>query len=504
MKGEGRWPQSGRRGAKKIAVCAEFIQETGSAGVLSHADQRLAPIFPMKTRLLLACAAFAAPVSAQPALTIYNQNFAVVRERVPLDLKPGLNAVKFTGATRMLEPDSVVLRDPRGRVALRVLEQSYRADTLSQGFLLSLHEGKELDFLVRDQNGRENVVRGKVVRSGHATAGGAGESPIIEVEGKLRFSLPGEPIFPALSDAGVLKPTLTWQLEGERAGKLEAELGYVTGGFKWEAAYNLIAPEKGDTLDVVGWITVANTSGQSFADATIKLMAGDVQKIQPTPQTRMRGEGIQLQAFSVGAAVTEKAFDEFHLYSLPRAVTLRDRETKQVEFMRTTGVKAPVAYVYDGARHATKVAVMREFRNSEQIGLGLPLPKGRTRFYRKDDADGRIEFVGEDTIDHTAKNEWVRVKTGDAFDIVGERRALDLSSSMSQGRAEQRFEIKLRNRKSAPVEVKVVEHLWGGNWEMVQKSDDYTKRDAATIEFKVEVKPDQERIVTYHVRYDWK
>lgn len=460
----------------------------------------------MKSILLLALSAALATVAgAQPALTIYNQNFAVVRERVPLDLKAGVNVVKFTGATRMLEPDSVVLRDPRGRVALRVLEQSYRADTLSQGFLLSLHEGKELDFLVRDQNGRENAVRGKVVRSGHTPGGGGGETPIIEVEGKLRFSLPGEPIFPALSDAGVLKPTLTWQLEGERTGKLDAELGYVTGGFKWEAAYNLIAPEKGDTLDVVGWITVANTSGQSFVDATIKLMAGDVQKIKPTaPDVIDTGGVVRLQAFSVAAPVTEKAFDEFHLYSLPRAVTLRDRETKQVEFMRAAGVKAPVVYVYDGSRHSTKVAVMREFRNSEQSGLGLPLPKGRTRFYRKDDADGRIEFVGEDTIDHTAKNEWVRVKTGDAFDIVGERRALDLSTSMSQGRAEQRFEIKVRNRKATPVEVKIVERLYGIGWEMIQKSDDFTKRDATTIEFKVEVKPEQERIVTYHVRYDWK
>ncbi len=459
----------------------------------------------MKTILLLAAgAALATATNAQPALTIYNQNFAVVRERVPLDLKAGVNVVKFTGATRMLEPDSVVLRDPKGRVALRVLEQSYRADTLSQGFLLSLHEGRELDFLVRDQNGRENIVHGKVIRSGHAPGGAGGESPIVEVDGKLRFSLPGEPIFPTLSDAGVLKPTLTWQLEGERAGKLDAELGYVTGGFKWEAAYNLIAPEKGDTLDVVGWITVANTSGQSFADATIKLMAGDVQKIQPAAPRIMYSDAVQLQPFSVGAAVTEKAFDEFHLYSLPRPVTLRDRETKQVEFMRAAGVRAPVAYVYDGARHSTKVAVMREFRNSEEIGLGLPLPKGRTRFYRKDDADGRIEFVGEDMIDHTAKNEWVRVKTGDAFDIVGERRALDLSASMSQGRAEQRFEIKVRNRKAAPVEVKIVEHLYGIGWEMIQKSDDFIKRDATTIEFKVEVKPDQERVVTYHVRYDWK
>ncbi|MCX6956781.1 MAG: DUF4139 domain-containing protein [Verrucomicrobia bacterium] len=460
----------------------------------------------MKTLLSAAVWAVAAVAAgAQPALTVYNQNFAVVRERVPLDLKPGVNVVKFTGATRMLEADSVVLRDPTGKVSLRVLEQSYRADTLSQGFLLSMNEGKELDFFVRDQNGRENILRGKVIRSGYTPGADGSETPIVEVDGKLRFSLPGVPQFPALSDQGVLKPTLTWQIEGTQAGKLEAELGYVTAGFSWEAAYNLIAPEKGETLDVVGWVTVSNTSGQSFNDAVVKLMAGDVQKVQP--QRPMGGMAMRkdvMYAMAAQEAVTEKAFDEFHLYSLPRAVTLRDRETKQVEFMRATGVKAPVVYVYDGARNPTKVAVTREFKNSTENGLGLPLPKGRTRFYRKDDSDGRIEFVGEDNIDHTAKNELVRVKTGDAFDIVGERKIANQGSSKFQGQSEQSFEIKLRNRKATPVDVKVVEHLNGPNWQVMEKSNEFTKKDASTIEFMVPLKPDEERTVTYRVRYEWR
>ncbi len=455
---------------------------------------------------LTAAALTAAMASAEPALTIYNQNFAVVRERVPLDLKAGTNSVNFSGATRMLEPDSVVLRDPSGKVNFRVQEQSYRADTLAQGFLLSLNEGKELDFLVRDQNGRENIVRGKVIRSGYAPGGDGTETPIVEVEGKLRFSLPGEPVFPTLSDAAVLKPTLGWQIEAERAAKFDAELGYVTQGFGWQAAYNLIAPEKGDLVDIVGWVTVSNTSGQSFKDATIKLMAGDVQKVQPDPVAMsgfMKRGAVTLDAFAVGA-VTEKAFDEFHLYSLPRPVTLHDRETKQVEFMRATGVKAPVVYVYDGQRNATKVAVTREFKNSEENHLGLALPKGRTRFYRKDDADGRIEFVGEDNIDHTAKNETVRVKTGDAFDIVGERRVMDQKSSSFRGQGEQAFEIKLRNHKAETVDVKVVEHLFGPNWQVVEKSDEFTKKNASAIEFKVTLKPDEERSVTYRVRYETK
>ena len=480
--------------------------------------------WPMKTRLVLVLLVVAAWLGAQPALTVYNQGFAVVRERVPLDLKAGENAVTFSGATAQLEADSVVLRDPAGKVILRVLEQSYRADVMSQGVLLALNEGKTIDFLVRDQNAKEYTVRGKIIRSGYQP-GGEMVAPIVEVDGKLRFSLPGEPLFPALAGDGILKPTLTWKIGTAQPAKFDAELGYITGGLSWQAAYNLIAPEKGDALDVVGWVTVNNQSGKLFDGAAVKLMAGDANKIQPSPQARggiLRGEMMMSMA-KADAAVTEKAFDEFHLYTLPRAVTLRDRETKQVEFMRATGVKAPVIYVYDGAAmfggfHGSmvrdpgygtqsnkKVWVMREFKNSEENRLGLALPKGRLRFYRRDDADGRIEFTGENEFDHTAKNEWIRVKTGDAFDVVGERTRTNFNGNNRQEFAEEDFEIKVRNRKAEPVQVRVVEHLYRwSNWSIVQKSAEFTKRDAQTIEFNTTVAPDEERVITYRVRYEWK
>ena len=473
---------------------------------------------------LLAGAALAAAAFAQPALTIYNQNFAVVRERVPFDLRAGENAVTFSGATLQLEPDSVVLRDPAGRAQFRVLEQSYRADVMSQGLLLSLNEGRELDFLLRDQNAKEYTVRGKIIRSGYAAGGQAG-TPIVEVEGKLRFSLPGEPLFPALAGDGILKPTLTWQIGAASAAKFEAELGYITGGLSWQAAYNLVAPEKGDMLDIVGWVTVNHQSGKQFDRAAIKLMAGNVNKLQPDRGVMdTRARGVMMAMAAEAAPVSEKAFDEFHLYSLARAVTLRDKETKQVEFMRATGVKAPVIYVYDGAAamgrsfgnmirdpgYGTqagnkKVWVMREFRNSEDNRLGLPLPKGRMRFYRRDEADGRIEFTGENELDHTAKNEWLRIYTGDAFDVVGERVRTDFQGNNRQDFAEEAFEIKLRNRKAEPVTVRVVEHLYRWtNWTVLTKSDELAKKDAQTIEFSVLLQPDQERSITYRVRYDWR
>lgn len=467
--------------------------------------------------ILGAATSFATPA----ALTIYNQNFAVVRETIPLDLKAGASDITFPDATLSLEPDSVVLRDPAGKIPLSILEQSYRAETASPGLMLSFFEGREIDFLVRDRDAREYTVKGKVIRSGYLPGGGQ-ETPVIEVDGKLRFSLPGEPIFPALADDAILRPTLAWKIQTANTAKFEAELGYVTGGFSWQATYNLIAPEKGDTLDVIGWVTLENNSGKTFPDAAIKLMAGNVNKIQPEANLYKAARGMVMAAAMADMApVTEKAFDEFHLYTLPRSVTLRNRETKQVEFLRATSVTAPVFYVYDGAsgipfqesvnsagygqNAKAKVGVYRELKNTKENNLGLPLPKGRVRFYRQDDADGRIEFTGENTIDHTARDETLKLYTGDAFDLVGERKQTNFVLSNRNESAEETFEIKLRNRKSEPVEIRVTERLYRGlNWQILESSEPYTKKDSRNIEFRVTVAPDQEKILTYRVKYDWK
>lgn len=487
--------------------------------------------------------------SSGPALTIYNQNFAVVRDRVALDLKEGENPVTYADATLHLEPDSVVLRDPSKKTDLRILEQSYRGDVLSQGLLLSLNEGKELDFLKRDPDGRESIIRGRVIRSGYTPNTAAyqrygqafyqtqmgygnpqtGGSPIIEVGGQLRFTLPGEPLFPTIGDDTVLKPTLTWQLASDRTVQLDAELSYITGGMSWQAAYNLISPEKSSTLDIVGWVTIDNQSGKTFENAALKLMAGDVSKMQPEAEGFARAKRALESSYDENkSTVTEKAFDEYHLYSLPRATTLHNRETKQVEFLRATGVKASTLYIYNGAdipweyyrgytednirnnrdygtKSNPKVWVMREFKNTRENGLGIPLPKGRTRFYRQDDADGRPEFTGENTVDHTPQGETVRIYTGDAFDIVGSRIRTDYQLNNSGSQLEEAFEIKLRNRKKEPVEVRVAERLYRWfNWEIIQKSNDFTKVDSRNVEFRVTLKPDEEKTVSYRVRYDWK
>ncbi len=474
------------------------------------------------------------------ALTIYNQSFAVVRQTLPLDLKAGTNPVEVTDITAHLEPDSVILRDLKSGRDLHILEQNYRADVASQGLLLSLYEGKTIDFLV---NGVQKP--GRIIRSGYVphyqaysynqqyyqqqqayVNSGSGE-PIIEIDGQLRFGLPGQPIFPALTNETILKPTLSWLLQGDHPGTTNAEFSYVTGGMSWHADYNVVAPANGNLLDIVGWVTLDNQTGKTFPNAHIKLMAGDVNKLQPQGYV-VNGASTADFAMRVEAAapaVTERSFDEYHLYTLERPTTLYDRETKQVEFVRASGVPSQRIYVYDGVKFDQnyrgypleniremenfgiqsnpKIWTMVEFKNSKENHLGMPLPKGRVRFYRRD-TDGQMEFTGENLIDHTPGDETIRLYTGNVFDAVGERKRTNYRIERGQRWLDETFEIKLRNHKKEPMEIRVVEHLYRWtNWDISKNSDSFNKLDSKTIEFRVQVPPDGEKVVTYTAHYTW-
>ena len=481
-----------------------------------------------------------------PALTIYNQQFALIRQKLPLDLRSGVNHLQVTDITAHLEPDSVILRslDPGRR--LQILEQNYRNDPVSQQLLLSLYEGKTIDFLETDKDGTARTVQGKIIRSGYvphyaafqtygqeyaaqqASLAQVSEQPIIEVNGKLQFSLPGQPLFPALVDDTVLKPTLSWELLSDKPGAMSAEFSYVTGGMNWNASYNVIAPPKSNVLELVGWVTLDNQCGKTFRDARLKLMAGDVNKVPPPGATiyggaigSMNGRG----GAPFGPPVTEKTFDEYHLYTLEHPTTLHDRETKQVEMVRAAGIQSKTLYVYDGFKveqnyqnwplesirqqesygilSNPKVWVMQEFKNGSENHLGMPLPKGRVRFYRRDD-DGQLEFTGENDIDHTPKDETIRLYTGNAFDMTGERTRTEYRADFNDRWLDESFEIKVRNHKSEPVEVRIVEHLYRWtNWDILKNSDPFKKLDSRTMEFLAQIPPAGEKTVSYKVHYSW-
>ncbi|WP_411846717.1 hypothetical protein AAFN60_03905 [Roseibacillus persicicus] len=466
-------------------------------------------------KLLMMSLALTGGSSAEVALTIYNENLAVVRDTLPVQLKAGENTLSYERATAQVIPDSVVLRDPTGRAQFALQEQSYRNDPVSQGLLLSLFEGKEVPFQKVYPDGKVEMIKGKVVRSGYQP-GGRQSSPVIETDKGLQFSLPGEPLFPSLGDDSILRPTLSWTLGAGEAVNFDAQLSYLSRGLTWEASYNLVAPEEGELVTLSGWITANNRSGTSFEKAKVKLVAGDV-NVQPQMKSEMMMRASM--AMDGAGSVEQKAFDDFHLYTLPRAITLRDQETKQVEFLRSAKVVARKSYLYDPVTHrfhggrntgqliespSKDVAIYWNFSNTGENGLGVPMPAGTVRFYREDSADGNLEFVGENRIDHTPSKEELKIYTGNAFDLVGERKVTDFQNNDRESWARETIEITLKNRSKKVQTITAREHLWRwSNWE-VESAEKFEKTDSNTIEFTRTLQPDEVQVIEYQVVYSWK
>ena len=444
-------------------------------------------------------------------LTIYNEDFAVARTTVPLQLKAGVNEVTTTSVTSQLEPDSVVLRDPESHNPIQVLEQNYDSAVVTQGWLLEKYEGQTIDFQTAGQQtftlptGEQKVVpptvvSGKIVR--------AGNEPLIEVNGKMQFQLPGTPLFPATTDGLLLKPTLRWRIDARKAASFPAELDYITHGMKWQATYNVLIPATEDTTgpekaDVMGWVTIENHTGTEFPEATIQLMAGDVAKIRDVrPKVMYEAMGRAQAAVAAPPEVTQKAFDEFHLYDLHRTVALKNGETKQVQFLEASNVTVQRRYELDGADEntPTKVAVVEKIKNSEANHLGMPIPAGRLRVYRRD-TDGQVQFVGESMIEHTPAEQEIGIVTGRAFDVTGTRKQTEAHQASHS--SDESYELKLSNQKAQAVTVHVIEHLNRDNWKITAKSTDFTKKDVSTIDFPVMVPAKGEAVLTYSVHYSW-
>lgn len=470
---------------------------------------------------------------AATQLTIYNDNFAVARTTVPLNLHAGSNEVLTTNVTSEMEPDSVVLRDAAGHRPLHVAEQNYDAGVVTQAWLLQKYEGKTIDFqtagaqVMDTATGEQKMLSATVVKG---TIVRAGTDPLIEVDGHLQFQLPGLPLFPASTDGLLLKPTLRWQIDAEKPAKIDAELDYITRGMSWQATYNVVVPEQKvgsgpELADVTGWVTIQNNTGTDFPKAAIQLMAGDVAKITAD---RFRGGGLEqfssmAMATAAPVSVTQKAFDDFHLYDLHRTVSLRNGESKQVQFLDVSGVTVQRTYQFEGTSASTvnfypgyhnsqpgytssantKVAIREEFKNSEANHLGMPLPSGRLRLYRQE-KDGQMQFVGESMVAHTPADQTVHVVSGEAFDLKAEQKQTDFHIDNSGHNMDETFAVKLSNAKDQPVTVHVVEHMnRTQNWQITEKSSDYTKQDSSTVDFPVQVPVNGNITLNYSVHYNW-
>ncbi|HEV3259592.1 MAG TPA: hypothetical protein VG013_22185 [Gemmataceae bacterium] len=429
------------------------------------------------------------------SLTIYNQDFVVVKDRRTMDLKQGRATMRFRGVAATIVPESVqffALKEPD---VAHVAEQNYEFDLVSADKLLDKYIDKQIGVVLRDGD----VLKGRLLSfDGQQlvlkTANGIGMVPRGRNVKDVQFS--------ALPGGLLTRPTLVWELDSRKSGKELVKVAYRADRMSWRVDYRAKVNGAGDRLDLSGWVTVTNNTGTSYQDALVKLMAGDVHVVQPpmsTPQSKEKAGEQWRQGRSSGFA--EKSFAEYHLYELGRKTSVKDRETKQIELLNVDDI--PVVRKYEYRNQGSKVAVVLEFKNSQKVtqGLGIPLPKGPIRVFQRD-TDGELEFAGTDNIDHTPKNEEVHVRLGDAFDLAGEYRVLNASSGPNF--SQQDVEIRLRNHKKDDVKIDVIEPINGhANWVMLKQSTTSVQRDVNTLVFPVEVKANGETVVTYTIRYNW-
>jgi hypothetical protein len=510
------------------------------------------PMSPTIPRLLLlmvaatvCAAAAAAQQSAAPAtsLTIYSTvrpraippalyrsgqvlqpgavpGYAVVSQDRRILLPDRVSTVRWGGVAASIDPTTAAFK-PLSDPATRVLEQSYQFDLANGATLLRRYLGRTIT-VDRTRGDHQRPVTGTLLstRDGLVLRDEHGKVLLLRRYGDIHF--------PTLPGGLVTRPTLVWRLRTDRPGEQRAQVSYQTGGMTWWADYNLLyhprAKANTCSLDVGAWVSIVNQSGAGYHQAHLKLVAGDVHRANQTGGGISPRVALEAAKAPNQSGFQEKPLFEYHVYTLNRRVDLPDHTSKQMQFFPAVrGVRCRTTLTYEGpvagyrggsprpitersyGLHAThKVDVYLYFRNDKQHRLGIPLPAGRVRVSKQDPADGSPVFIGEDTIDHTPKDEDVSINLGSAFDVVGERKQLAFNVDKTGKSMEERIEIKLRNHKSEPVEVRVREHLYRwNNWKIVHASHEYSKADAHTIVFPVHVGKDQEATVRYTVRYTW-
>ena len=438
----------------------------------------------------------------QVSLTIYNSNLGLVKDVREIELAEGLTRLQFMDVAARIMPTTVLVRSRTDANTLQVLEQNYEYDLLSPDKLLEKYVGKEVKLLDKNYfTGKEELVT--------ATLLATNDSPIYRVGDEISIGLPGRVILPQLPANLIAQPTLVWLLRTQAASTHTIEASYLTDDITWQADYVAALNSDDSLADLSGWVSIENKSGTTYRDATLKLVAGDVNRVRP--------EVFVDYARTIGAVASaspepqfqEEAFFEYHLYTLERATTVQDNQTKQMSLLSAADIPITKRLVLRGQPHyarATfdtppplqKVSVYLEIENAEQHHLGIPLPKGTLRVY-KADAQGSLQFVGEDDIDHTPKDETVSVKMGEAFDVVGERRQTSFTR-LSRRLSEVSWQIVVRNHKDEDVRVRVEEPM-SGDWEVVASTpEQYEKPDAHTLRFEVTVPKNGEVTIGYRVR----
>jgi hypothetical protein len=440
------------------------------------------------------------------AVTIYNQDLALVKDTRKVNLKSGLNALALRDVSAQMRPETALLRSINAPGSLTLLEQNFDFDLLTPQKMLEKYVGRSVGIVkTNPATGAETIEQ--------ATVLSANNGVVLKIGNRIETGIPGRIIYDNVPDNLRDRPTLVTQINNKGAVDQTVELSYLTGGLGWKADYVAELNDKENQLDLSGWVTLTNTSGTSYKNAKLQLVAGDVNRVQeqmrPMAKT-MRGEVMMADA---AAPMQEEGLLEYHLYTLDRPTNIMESQTKQVALLSASGVPARKELVLKGAEYyyqgqygeigtKMKVGVFVEFDNKEASKLGMPLPKGVLRVYKKD-SKGNAQFVGEDNIDHTPKNETVRLKLGEAFDVTADKKQTDfkLLPNPQKGHSafESAYELTLKNAKKEKVTVTVQEPI-GGDWKIVNESHPHNKANSHLALWKIDIPAEGSTTLTYRAQ----
>lgn len=427
------------------------------------------------------------------SLTVYNQNFALVREARQMSVSQGVSTVTFKDVAARIDATSVHFKSLSSPDKLTILEQNFEYDLVSAQKILEKYIDEEIRLITK----QGDVFSGKLLSASSSDVvvqDAEGGIQVVRGDGIQHFD------FPKLPEGLITRPTLVWMVDNRGSTSQKTELSYLTDGVGWHAEYVAVVDAQDKYIDIGGWVSLENRSGASYEDAKLKLVAGDVHRVEQRERYRPSVRKGDVLLAEAAPQFEEKAFFEYHLYTLQRKTTVKNNQTKQISLFPSTKTRTEKLFVYDGLSYGTKVRVYVEFKNSKKDGLGIPLPKGKIRVY-KEDADGALEFVGEDLIDHTPVDEKVRVFLGNAFDLVGER-VQKSSRKISDRAREDDVEIFLKNHKKEDVEIIVVERMYG-DWEIRRRSHAFVKKNAWTAEFRIPIPAGGEATLTYTAMIQW-
>jgi hypothetical protein len=437
------------------------------------------------------------------AVTVYNQNLALVRETRSLKIdKTGVATLRFMDVPAQINPRTVHVQ-PLAAGGPSVLEQNYEYDLISPEKLMEKYVGRDVEVVEQANDLTSRTVKATLL----STNGG----PVYRIGDRIVIGQGGKVTLPDLPADLVARPTLVWTLDAPKAVASPAEVSYLTDGMNWSADYVAVVDADDAKAGLSGWVTIDNHTGASFKDATLKLVAGDVRRIQPEQLMQYEAQGKVMRMSAAAPQFQEESFFEYHLYTLDRPTTVKNNQTKQLSLFSAPSVPVKKKLLLTGnagsfrnslgtGSQPQKVAVVLEIVNAQSAGLGIPLPKGIVRVYKKDKS-GAEQFVGEDSIDHTPKDETLRLQVGDAFDVVAERSQTDFKA-VSPRQNESAWTIVLRNRKDESVVVTVREPM-GGDWTLMSSSVPGKKVDQQTLEFEVPVAKGAETKLTYRVSVKW-